>query len=229
MSDVGKQEYPKASNSVVYGGLLSYFAGMFLVIAFASPYWIQSYEETFTSFKHMGLWEFCFDQFRYPYYQFDKLFTGCHYIFSQELYVIREWLLPGWLMAVQAFVTTAFILSYTSQILTACQLVRWPLNFVLEYEWLLSGISCIGNAAAAVLLFLAVCIFGGESFRKDWMMYPQYNFISWSYGLAVISMFFHAFAALLIYQDARKNWERRNDDHNLVMQMHPNPGRNGYM
>lgn len=60
-----------------------------------SPYWIQSYEETFSNFKHMGLWEFCFDQFRYPYYQFDKLFNGCHYIFSQELYVIREWLLPG--------------------------------------------------------------------------------------------------------------------------------------
>ena len=61
-----------------------------------SPYWIQSYQETFSDFKHMGLWEYCFDQFRYPYYQFDKLFDGCHYIFSQEYYVIREWLLPGW-------------------------------------------------------------------------------------------------------------------------------------
>jgi len=60
-----------------------------------SPYWIQSYQETFSDFKHMGLWEYCFDQFRYPYYQFDKLFDGCHYIFSQEYYVIREWLLPG--------------------------------------------------------------------------------------------------------------------------------------
>jgi hypothetical protein len=49
------------------------------------------------------------------------------------------------------------------------------------------------------LLFLAVAVFGGEAYRKDWMMYPQYNFISWSYGLAVISMFLHCFAAAAIY------------------------------
>jgi hypothetical protein len=65
------------------------------VFLFHSPYWIQSFDETFSSFKNMGLWEYCFDNFRYPYYQFDKLFDGCNWIFSQELYVIREWLLPG--------------------------------------------------------------------------------------------------------------------------------------
>lgn len=122
-------------------------------------------------------------------------------------------------MTVQAFVTMAFILSFSSQFLIALELVRWPLNFVLEYEWLLSAICFIGNATASkfllvyaikngliyyfcflgVFLFLAVCIFGGEAYRRDWMMYPQYNFISWSYGLAVISMFFHAFAAAAIY------------------------------
>lgn len=105
---------------MVYGGLMAYFAGLLLLISFAryifsvhffrttgawmrasfvflfcSPYWIQSFDETFSSFKNMGLWEYCFDNFRYPYYQFDKLFNGCNWIFSQELYVIREWLLPG--------------------------------------------------------------------------------------------------------------------------------------
>lgn len=60
-----------------------------------SPYWVQSYEETFSAFKHMGLWQYCFDQFRFPYHQFDKMFDGCHYIYSDEYYVIREWLLPG--------------------------------------------------------------------------------------------------------------------------------------
>jgi hypothetical protein len=43
----------------------------------------------------MGLWEFCFDGFRYPRFQFDKKFTGCHYVFSEEYRIIREWLLPG--------------------------------------------------------------------------------------------------------------------------------------
>lgn len=54
----------------------------------------------------------------------------------QEFYVIREWLLPGWLMVVQFFVTLALILSLTSQVLLACVIVRWPLRTVLRYEWI---------------------------------------------------------------------------------------------
>lgn len=60
-----------------------------------SPYWLESYDEAFINFKHMGLWTYCFDHFRYPHYQFEKLFDGCNTVFSEEYYVIREWLLPG--------------------------------------------------------------------------------------------------------------------------------------
>lgn len=60
-----------------------------------SPYWVESYNGTFTNFKHMGLWEYCFDHYRYPNNQLDQLFTGCHYVYSFEYYTIREWLLPG--------------------------------------------------------------------------------------------------------------------------------------
>lgn len=111
-----------------------------------SPYWIESYQETFSTFKHMGLWEYCFEQFRYPYYQFDKLFDGCHHIFSQEYFVIREWLLPVWLMVVQAFVTLSLLLSFSSQAIIVLILIRWPLRFVLHYEWILSASAFIFNA-----------------------------------------------------------------------------------
>jgi hypothetical protein len=60
---------------------------------------------------------------------------------------------------------------------------------------LLANIVCF----AAILLFLAISIFGGECWRRDWLMYPNYNYLSWSYGLAVISMFFHGFAAFFVY------------------------------
>ncbi|VEN61882.1 unnamed protein product [Callosobruchus maculatus] len=91
MREEEKNNYPKASNYLVNGALLTYIAGMFLIIAFCSPYWVKSFDETFSQFKNMGLWEYCFDQFRYPYYQFDHPFHGCHHVFSQEYYVIREW------------------------------------------------------------------------------------------------------------------------------------------
>lgn len=96
----------------------------------------------------MGLWEYCFDQFRYPYYQFDKKFNGCHHIFSQEYYVIREWLLPVWLMFVQAFVTIALLLSCFAFTVISLIWIRWPLKFVLSYEWVLSSIAFLCNAVA---------------------------------------------------------------------------------
>lgn len=82
------------SDALVNGGITTYIAGMMLLMSFASPYWIQSFQETMSKFKHMGLWEYCFEEFRFPNYQVPKLFNGCHYIFSQEYNVMREWLLP---------------------------------------------------------------------------------------------------------------------------------------
>lgn len=71
------------TDATLIGASITYVAGLFLLLSFAGPYWIESYPEMFSSFKHMGLWEYCFDRFRFPSYQFDKLFHGCHYIFSQ--------------------------------------------------------------------------------------------------------------------------------------------------
>ncbi|XP_078038548.1 claudin superfamily protein pickel [Augochlora pura] len=218
-----KQEYHRASNAVVFGGLITYIAGLLLVMAFTSPYWIESYQGTFSSFKHMGLWEYCFKEFRYPYYQFDKQFDGCHHIFSEEYYVIREWLLPGWLLVVQTLVTVALLLSFAAQVMIALTLVRWPLKFVLNNEWLLSSVSFLCCGGAGTLLFLAVSIFGGQCWRRDWLMYPNFNHLSWSYALAVVSFMFHLLAAFFLYLDAKAGHRIRKESRNLVMQMQPNP------
>lgn len=97
----------------------------------------------------MGLWEYCFYQFRYPYYpQLDKQFDGCHHIFSHEYHIMRDWLLPVWLMVVQTFVTLALLLSFFAQITIALILIRWPLRFVLHYEWILSSVAFTCDAIA---------------------------------------------------------------------------------
>ena len=184
----------------------------------------------------MGLWEFCFNHFRYPNYQFDKLFDGCHYIFSQEYYVIWEWLLPGiyfliiqsdlifeccrmkineltrpsrlfnsrlirsgWLMTVQAFMTLSLIISCLAQISATLLLVRWPLNFTFRYQWQILGTCMILNASKAFTLFLSVAVFGGQCWRRDWLLYPNFNYLSWSYAFAVISMGLAAGAAYCFY------------------------------
>ncbi|XP_043283892.1 uncharacterized protein pck [Venturia canescens] len=228
-----KQEYHKASNAVVFGAFINYVAGFLLIMAFTSPYWIQSYQETFSNFKNMGLWEYCFEDFRYPHYQFDKKFEGCSHVFSYEYRVIRDWLLPGWLMVVQGFCTLSLLASYYAQVLLALVIVRWPLRFVLRFEWYFSAIACVCNAATGFMLFLAVSIFGGACWRRDWMMYPNFNHLSWSYGLAVISFMLHSLAAFFLYLDARAGYRLRKESRNLVVQMQPNPqshhGSSGYV
>jgi hypothetical protein len=37
------------------------------------------------------------------------------------------------------------------------------------------------------------------------------------------------FIQWLLLQDTRKMWELRKESRNLVVQMHPNPGRNGFV
>lgn len=69
-------------DALVLGSFLTYVAGVILMMAFCSPYWIESYDESFSDFKNMGLWEYCFKDFSYPYFQFPRKFNGCHNIFS---------------------------------------------------------------------------------------------------------------------------------------------------
>lgn len=69
-------------DGLIVGTLVSFAGFITLLMAFCSPYWIESYEESQSSFKNMGLWEYCFKNFVYPYYQFPKFFHGCHNVFS---------------------------------------------------------------------------------------------------------------------------------------------------
>lgn len=179
----------------------------------------MSWQDTYSPFQNMGLWEFCFHRFRYPNYQFDKLFDGCHYIFSREYYVIWEWLLPGWLMAVQTFLTLALMFSCVAQIMTTLLLIRWPLNFVFRFQWQLLGGCSVLNGITSFMLFMGVAVFGGQCWRRDWLLYPNFNHLSWSYALAVIALIIGIFAAVCFYLDSKKMLQQKKESGNLVVQM----------
>ncbi len=80
---------------LLYACLSAFAGGVLLIVSFASPYWLVSWEGTQSPFKNMGLWEFCFYKFHHPDYQFDHLFNGCHALYGDEYRLIREKLLPG--------------------------------------------------------------------------------------------------------------------------------------
>ena len=63
--------------------------------------------------------------------------------------MIREYLLPGWLLTVQICITLAFVLTFLTLGLLALELIRWPLKTVLQYEWLMTKISHIALAVSS--------------------------------------------------------------------------------
>lgn len=63
--------------------------------------------------------------------------------------MIREYLLPGWLLTVQICITLAFILTFLTLGVLALELIRWPLKTVLQYEWLMTRISFIALTVAS--------------------------------------------------------------------------------
>lgn len=133
--------------------------------------------------------------------------------------MIREYLLPGWLLAVQICITLAFILTFVTLGGLALILIRWPLKIVLQYEWLMAKISFITLATASALIFFGILIFGLNAYRRDWLMYPSFNIISWSFAFAVVAMFIIGVAAVLLRRESKKAYEIRDQAKNLVMQM----------
>jgi len=51
-------------------------------------------------------------------------------------------------MVVQAFVTLALLLSISAFLVIALIWIRWPLRFVLHYEWILSSVAFVCDAVA---------------------------------------------------------------------------------
>lgn len=72
--------------------------------------------------------------------------------------MIREYLVPGWLLAVQAFITIAFILTFFSLVVMALELIRWPLKFVLRYEYMMTRVAFYCTAISSEFLILERCV-----------------------------------------------------------------------
>ena len=82
------------------------------VLAFASPYWVESFGEfTGNRFVKAGLWEFCFND--YTFYKDDqgKRYLGCFYIFSDTIRPLWEWLSPRKYPPTFSAVSLLFVLS----------------------------------------------------------------------------------------------------------------------
>lgn len=65
-----------------------------------------------------GLWTVCLKNFTDIHRFYDYRFDGCMWVFEEEYYIIHDFLLPGFYIAVQFFFTLTFTLLLVSGLLT---------------------------------------------------------------------------------------------------------------
>merc|ERR1712083_1280316 len=118
-------------------------------------------------------------------------------------------------------VVVAFMASYIGQVVVVALLLRYPMEIVLKYEWQFVGLAFVFKAATAVLLFLAICVFGSLCWDRNWLLYPNYHFVSWSYALATFACLGHLIAATLFFYEIRQAKTRKARNKALTMQMYP--------
>lgn len=89
----------------VFGVVFTVLEFISMVIAFASPNWVEYYNQHGRDrvFRKMGLWEACFDNWTYYKDYLGKTYNGCWWIFSFEYRYIWTWLNPGTNATTHAF------------------------------------------------------------------------------------------------------------------------------
>jgi len=207
----------KITNRLIVGSVITLFSWILLLISFASPYWLSSYRHTFSSFIRLGLWDFCFHDYRHPYYHFDDKLTGCYWIYSHTYYNIRDWLAPDWFIFVQTMIVLAFIFSTITLIIISCLLMY----YLTKYQVSLMITVCSLLVATAFTIFLGITVFGFKAFDRNWLMYPNFNHLDWSYYVALISMLFFIVAIILLSLETQGIRKRKRKLNNIIYNMQP--------
>lgn len=175
--------------SMVLTGLATFL----LLLAFSTSSWIvvqSDFEENpMCQLLNMGLWSFCFKNFRYPNAFYDRVYNKCYWIFSPELWDLQDYLLPSWFRAVQTFMTLSFLLMLASTIAITTRICGRGASLAFS-GWV--------NVIVTIMIFLSLMLFGhfGHTL-ENWMPHPSENELGYSYGLLVGAGFLTLFGGVL--------------------------------
>lgn len=194
----------RLSQRLHWTAVLAFISYLILLISFASPYWLSSYKFTDSTFKRLGLWDFCFQDYRHPSYQYDTKFTGCHWIYSPIYTNIRDFLQPSWFMFVQAVMTIGLCISTLG--LLAVSVIF--MHFLIQYQLIILCLTLVCHLFTTMLTFFALSTFYFKAFDKSWIMYPDFNHVDWAFFFAMVSMGGNGFASFLYYQEVKTLKER---------------------
>lgn len=200
----------------LFGFGLSGVAFFCMVMAFSSPNWMESFEQADSKFVKLGLWEVCFNDYTfYKDYQ-GKRYRGCWYIFSYEYRPIWEWLSPPWFISVQVMISVTLLCQGLVVVFLLSLLVRCCPN---QVESIMLMISSIMMFLCGLLIAISLIVFGVKSEDRQWMPRPDQNFLSWSFGICVMSGFFSLFGAMCLLVASISSTAERSTAPSMSMAM----------
>lgn len=202
--DGEKKSRLKISERLHWTSVLAFISYLILLTSFASPYWLASYKFTDSAFKRLGLWDFCFQDYRHPSYQYDTKFSGCHWIYSPVYANIRDWLQPPWFMFVQAVMTIALCAETIG--LLAISIIF--MHLLIRYQLIILCITLVCHMFTTMLLGFAIVTFYLKAFDRSWIMYPDFNHVDWAFFFALVSMAGNGCASYMYYQEFKVLKER---------------------
>lgn len=186
---------------------ISAFSFILFVIAFATPYWLVTDGRLQNPrFTNLGLWEVCFNNFQDIHRFYDTRFTGCMWVFEEEYYIIHDFLLPGFYIAVQLFATLCFVMCLLALPLTL-GFLRTSRDDDRYVVLLLTIGTC--QVLGSIFGFIAVVIFGAKGDSRDWMPGWQNNDMGWSFAFAVVGAVMLLPAGILYMVEARRERYKR--------------------
>jgi len=132
----------------------------------------------------------------------EKSYHGCWWIMAPELYAIRSWIMPPWFIVVQILITVSLcieILALIYNIIVVCVTRRIDKAGIAKKRapfYRVQAITYI-TIITAFLKSAAVIMFG-LAFKFDYYWLPNHtiNWMSFSYGLAIVSAFTSIFSSI---------------------------------
>ncbi|XP_014254942.1 uncharacterized protein LOC106669759 [Cimex lectularius] len=197
------------------------FALSFLLIfiAFCTPHWLETDNtQQNPKFQNLGLWTVCFNNFQDPRFWYDYSFNECWWVFEEEHYIIFDFILPSFFVAVQFFFTICFTLHLLSLL---CVLLY--LGCSRDNDKFIKLLGFLGGALilAGLCGTVSVYLFGLYGDGRDWMPDWQHNEIGWSYALAVIGVIgTYACGVLYLVEARRYKGKGKRDERQLQSDYH---------
>lgn len=178
-----------------------------VIVSFSTPSWLEADgKNPHQNFHKIGLWEICYNREYSDYndyhYQssrnrYEYGLSACKWIFDEDYYYFRDFILQPFFVAVQVFFTLGLVALLIAGIMT-----------IILLACMRSGKQGMAIGVGVVVLFAAICctlaviIFGALGDGRDWMPYPEHNYLSWSFGLGILGAILAYITAILFFVDS---------------------------